>query len=199
MLDRTCEGDFDAQKPLLPHGRDGNRNAAVGIILAGCGVGTGGSSLSATATPPPQATATPQPTATPFTVGGVSYKLVTDSMFGFSFAIPADAQQQQSQTEPSTGGDFNSWTTSNSNSWLALNITFGGDTKGLASNQCPGAISGPPITIVTVGQGITAYQMNDFVSPTVPQGAASVPSISVSFVSNGVVVGIQLTPQIQGT
>jgi hypothetical protein len=169
-------------------------------LLVGCGESAPSTPVASAPTPTAtsQPTETASPTPTPFFVDGKAYQRVTDSMFGFTFAIPTDTQQQQSQTEPNTGGDFNSWTSSNSDSSLALNITFGGDTKGLAANQCPGAISGPLISVVTVGQGITAYQINGFVSPTVPQGAASVPSISVSFVSNGVVVSIQLTPQTQG-
>lgn len=119
-------------------------------------------------------------------------------MFGFSFALPADMQQGQVQDEPQFGGDFNSWASSDSNSPLALNVTFGGNTKGLETNQCPGAISGPIISKVSVGSGITAYQINNLDTGPAPQGGASVPNISVSFVSNGIVVAIELTPQSQG-
>ncbi len=166
------------------------------ILLAGCGVGDVSSLPSATTTPLTQATATTQPTATPFTVGGVSYKLVTDSMFGFSFAIPADTRQLSISPQPQVGGDTNTWSDRDTGTSTVLNVDFGGATTGYTANQCPQSISGAKQ--VSVGKGITGYEQDDLVIGSAPQGAAAIPEISVSFVSNGNVIFITLTPQTQG-
>lgn len=171
-------------------------------LLAGCGQGTTSISGTAAATPttaiPPTATA--RATATPFFVDGVGYQRVTDSMFGFSFAIPADMQPNLQESTPQNGGDHVIWMSADSNAPTAMEVDFGGGVANFQPNQCPGAISSPLISVVTVGSGIKAYQTNSIsVTPTTSQGGAFVPNISVSFVSNGIVVGINLIPQTQGT
>jgi hypothetical protein len=117
-------------------------------------------------------------------------------MFGFSFAIPVDAQQLQSQPESATDGDFNLWSSPGNNDPLALGVSFGGARTGLAANQCPQGI--PGATIVTVGSGIKGYQLDDLVIGSLPPGAAAIPNISASFMSNGVMVSIELMPQTKG-
>ena len=134
------------------------------MLLTACSIGAVGSAPSATATPLPQATATPQPTATasptatPFFVDGIAYQRVTDSMFGFSFAIPADAQYLMTNPlPPGVVGDSVTWSDADSNQSNGLDVDFGGATNGYAANQCPQAI--PGATIVTVGPGIKGYQI----------------------------------------
>ncbi len=149
------------------------------------------------ATATPQPTATAPPTATPFFVDGIAYQRVTDSMFGFSFAIPADAQFLNTTPLPlGLVGDSITWSDADSNQSNGLDVDFGGATNGYAANQCPQAL--PRATIVTVGPGLKGYQTNNLVIPPAPQGAAGLPSIGVSFVSNGVVIGIKLRPATHG-
>ena len=150
------------------------------MLLTACSIGAVGSAPSATATPLPQATATPQPTATvaptatPFFVNGIAYQRVTDSMFGFSFAVPADAQYLRTNPLPlGIVGDSVTWSDADSNQSNGLDVDFGGATNGYAANQCPQAL--PRATIVTVGSGLKGYQTNNLVIPPAPQGAAGHP------------------------
>lgn len=168
-------------------------------LLAGCGQGTTSISGTAAATPtiaiPPTATA--RPTPTPFFVNSVGYQRVTDSMFGFSFAIPADMQLNLEESAPQFGGDHVIWMTPDSDQSNGLEIDFGGGVTGFAANQCPQAI--PGATIVTVGPGIKGYQTNNLVTGSVPPGGGvALPNISVSLVSNGIVTGIKLLPATNG-
>jgi len=168
-------------------------------LLAGCGQGTTSISGAAAASPTVaiSPTATARPTATPFYVDGVGYQRVTDSMFGFSFAIPADAQYLSANPQPpGIEGDSVTWSDADTNQSNGFDVDFGGATSGYAANQCPQAI--PGATVVTVGPGIKGYQSNNLVVGSTPQGAAGIPSISVSLVSNGVVIGIKLLPATHG-
>ena len=170
-------------------------------LLAGCGQGTASASGAATATATPTAatlpTMTARVTATPFFVNGVGYQRITDSMFGFSFAIPSDMQLNLQESTPQFGGDHAILMTPDSDQSNGLEIDFGGGTRGFAANQCPQAI--PGATIATVGPGIKGYQTNNLVSGSVPPGGGvALPNISVSFISNGVVIGINLLPAMNG-
>ncbi len=168
-------------------------------LLVGCGQSTPSTSVAAAPTPTPtsQPTATASPTATPFFVDGKAYQRVTDSMFGFTFAIPADAQYLNPNPQPpGFVGDSVTWSDADSNPSNGLDVEFGGATSGYAANQCPQAI--PGAMIVTVGPGIKGYQSNNLVLGSTPQGTVGLPSISVSFVSNGIVVGIKLLPATHG-
>lgn len=168
-------------------------------LLVGCGQSAPSTPVAAAPTPTAisQPTATASPTATPFFVDGKAYQRVTDSMFGFTFAIPADAKYLSTNPLPlGVVGDSITWSDADSNPSNGLDAEFGGATNGYAANQCPQAL--PGTTIVTVGPGIKGYQSNNLVLGSTPQGAAGLPSISVSFVSNGNVVGIKLLPATHG-
>lgn len=142
-------------------------------------------------------TATALPTATPFFINGTAYQRVTDNMFGFSFAMPADAQYLSTNPQPpGIVGDSITWSNTDTNLTNGFDVNFGGATSGYAANECPQAI--PGTTIVTVGPGIQGYQSNNLVIGTTSQGAVGIPKISVSFVSNGVVIGIELLPATHG-
>lgn len=171
-------------------------------LLAGCSLGTTSTPASAAAAATPTATvpptATVAPTATPFFVNGIAYQRVTDSMFGFSIALPADMQLNLQEPAPQNNGDHVIWMSADANAQTAMEVDFGGGVANFQPNQCPGAISGPLISVVTVGQGIKAYQDNGLTIGHTSTGGAAIPSISVSFVSKGIVVGISLKPYSQG-
>ena len=167
-------------------------------LLVGCSQSTPSTPAAVVATPtaalPP--TATVAPTATPFFVNGIAYQRVTDSMSGFSFAIPADAQYLRTNPLPlGVVGDSVTWSDGDSNLSSGLNVDFGSAIRD-AAPQCPQAI--PDATVVDVGSGIKGYQRNDLVIGPAPQGAVAIPKISVSFVVRGVVVDIQLDPLTNG-
>lgn len=172
--------------------------ALLATLLVGCGPVTTSApaaTATSTATVPPTATVA-LPTATPFTVDGVAYQRVTDSMSGFSFAIPADAKYLSTNPLPlGVTGDSVTWSDADSNLSNGLDVDFGSAT-GDAAPQCPQAI--PDTTVVDVGSGIKGYQRNDLVIGPAPQGAVAIPKISVSFVVHGVVVDIQLDPVTHG-
>ena len=168
------------------------------VLLAGCGVGTTSTSASAAATPttPAPPTATVLPTATPFFVNGLAYQRVTDSMAGYSFAIPADAKYLSTNPLPlGVVGDSVTWSDADSNLSNGLDVDFGSAT-GDAAPQCPQAI--PETTVVDVGSGIKGYQSGSLMIGPPPQGEIAIPKISVSFVVSGVVVDIQLDPATHG-
>lgn len=168
-------------------------------LLTGCGQGTNNVPVTAAATPTAttQPTATMAPTVTPFFVNGIAYQRVTDSMFGFSFNLPADMQLNLQEAVSQSGGDHVIWMSADQNAQTAFEVDFGGATTGYSANQCPSAI--PGATVVTVGAGITGYQVNALTIGQTSSGVAGVRKIVVSFVSNGVVVGIRLIPYTQGT
>ena len=167
-------------------------------LLVGCSQSTPSTPVAAAPTPTAtsQPTATASPTAAPFFVDGKAYQRVTDSMSGYSFAIPADAQYLRTNPLPlGVVGDSVTWSDADSNLSNGLDVDFGSAT-GDAAPQCPQAI--PDTTIVTVGSGIKGYQTGNLVIGPAPQGAFAVPKIRVSFVVHGVVVDIQLDPVTHG-
>lgn len=167
-------------------------------LLAGCDLSTTRTPAVAAATPTAtsQPTATVAPTATPFFVNGKAYQRVTDSMSGYSFAIPADAQYLRTNPLPlGVVGDSVTWSDADSNLLNGLDIDFSAAT-GYAAPQCPQAI--PDATVVDVGSGIKGYQSGSLMIGPPPQGEIAIPKISVSFVLHGVVVDIQLDPATHG-
>lgn len=167
-------------------------------LLAGCGQGTTSTPLAVAASPTAtaQPTATVAPTATPFFVNGLAYQRVTDSMSGFSFAIPADAKYLSANPLPlGVVGDSVTWSDGDSNRSNGLNVDFG-SAIGDAAPECPQAI--PDAKIVTVGSGIKGYQSGSLMIGPPPQGEIAIPKISVSLVVHGVVVDIQLDPLTNG-
>jgi hypothetical protein len=130
-------------------------------------------------------------------VNGIAYQRVTDSTFGFSFALPADMRLNLQEPVSQTGGDHVIWMSADTKAPTALEVDFGGGTAGYSGNQCPSAFPSP--TVVTVGVGITGYQENGLAIGPTSSGGAGIRQISVAFVSNGVVVSISLIPYTQGT
>ena len=164
-------------------------------LLAGCALSTTRTPAVTAATPTAtaQPTATASPTAAPFFVDGKAYQRVTDSMSGYSFAIPADAQYLRTNPLPlGVVGDSVTWSDGDANLSNGLDVDFGSAT-GDAAPECPQAIS--DTTIVDVGSGIKGYQRNNLV---IGPGVFAVPTIRVSFVVHGVVVDIQLDPVTHG-
>lgn len=88
-------------------------------LLVGCGQSAPSSPVAAAPTPTAtsQPTETASPTATPCFVDGIAYQRVTDSMSGFSFAIPADAKYLMTNPLPlGVVGDSVTWSDADSNS-----------------------------------------------------------------------------------
>jgi hypothetical protein len=170
--------------------------ALLASLLVGSGQSAPRSAVAAAPTPTAtsQPTDTASPTATPFFVNGVAYQRVTDSMSGFSSAIPADAKYLMTNPLPlGVVGDSVTWSDADSNLSNGLDIDFGPAT-GYAAPQCPQAI--PDATVVDVGPGIKGYQSGSLVIG--PGQGVAIPKLSVSFVVHGVVVAIQLDPVIHG-
>lgn len=152
------------------------------VLITGCG-SLGGNTTTVSATPTP----------TPIVVDGVTYMTVTDAMFGFSIDIPTGMRKVNVEALPSTGGDVVTWSGTVPTSSDTIGVGYGGASTGLYPNECPQGL--PEATAVPVGHGITGYETNNLTLPSTPPpgGQGTPPSITVTFLSQGVVINFGLS------